>query len=90
MTPATKSALWIIGILVVIIAISAYVMRDSDGVDNGNATSTDQVVCTMDAKMCPDGSYVGRVAPNCQFAACPSATSTKPNGGTYYPADILK
>lgn len=27
--------------------------------------------CTMDAKMCPDGSYVGRQGPNCEFAACP-------------------
>jgi len=29
------------------------------------------VVCTMDAKLCADGSYVGRIAPNCDFAACP-------------------
>lgn len=29
------------------------------------------VFCTQDAKQCPDGSYVGRVAPNCEFAACP-------------------
>ncbi len=27
--------------------------------------------CTMDAKMCPDGSYVGRTGPNCEFEACP-------------------
>ncbi|MDP3953903.1 MAG: hypothetical protein Q8Q06_00620 [bacterium] len=32
------------------------------------------VVCTMDAKLCPDGSYVGRVAPNCEFAPCPGDT----------------
>jgi len=29
------------------------------------------VACTMDAKMCPDGSYVGRTAPKCEFAPCP-------------------
>lgn len=29
------------------------------------------IACTMEAMQCPDGSYVGRVAPNCQFAACP-------------------
>lgn len=29
------------------------------------------VACTMDAKQCPDGSYVGRVAPDCSFAPCP-------------------
>ena len=27
--------------------------------------------CTEEAKQCPDGSYVGRTGPNCQFAACP-------------------
>lgn len=30
------------------------------------------VACTMDAKMCPDGSFVGRVPPLCQFAPCPT------------------
>lgn len=32
----------------------------------------EQVACTLDAKICPDGSAVGRVPPNCEFAACPS------------------
>lgn len=31
------------------------------------------VVCTADAKMCPDGSYVGRTGPNCEFV-CPNPT----------------
>ncbi len=29
--------------------------------------------CTQDAMLCPDGSYVGRVPPSCQFAACPGS-----------------
>lgn len=29
------------------------------------------VFCTMDAKICPDGSAVGRVAPDCEFLPCP-------------------
>lgn len=33
------------------------------------------VACTMDAKQCPDGSYVGRVAPFCEFAECPALDS---------------
>ena len=48
------------------------------------------VACTMDAKQCPDGSYVGRVAPLCNFAACPvplsnvpSNTPTIPQSGTF-------
>jgi hypothetical protein len=28
--------------------------------------------CTTDAKLCPDGSYVGRIPPYCQFATCPN------------------
>jgi hypothetical protein len=36
-------------------------------VDNSPKT----VVCTADAKQCPDGSYVSRVAPSCEFATCP-------------------
>lgn len=30
----------------------------------------DMIMCTMDAMQCPDGSYVGRSGPNCQFV-CP-------------------
>lgn len=31
----------------------------------------DGVACTMEAKLCPDGSYVGRTGPSCEFEACP-------------------
>lgn len=31
----------------------------------------DGVFCTQEAKLCPDGSYVGRTGPNCEFTACP-------------------
>ena len=36
-----------------------------------NSNSEDIVSCTMEAKICPDGSAVGRSGPNCEFAACP-------------------
>lgn len=40
------------------------------------------VACTLDAKICPDGTAVGRVAPDCEFAPCPGdvgpATDTPP------------
>ncbi len=29
------------------------------------------IACTMEAKLCPDGSAVGRSGPSCEFAACP-------------------
>ncbi len=34
------------------------------------------VMCTMDARGCPDGSYVSRSGPNCEFAPCPSEKPT--------------
>jgi len=37
-------------------------------IDNGNGN----VACTADAKLCPDGSYVGRSGADCQFV-CPPA-----------------
>ncbi|PLX25225.1 hypothetical protein C0580_02970 [Candidatus Parcubacteria bacterium] len=39
--------------------------------DNG------QVACTMDAMECPDGSYVGRISPDCNFAPCPKIEQTE-------------
>jgi len=30
----------------------------------------------LDAKMCPDGSFVGRVAPTCEFATCSVSTGS--------------
>jgi hypothetical protein len=31
-----------------------------------------RIACTMEAKLCPDGSAVGRTGPNCEFADCPA------------------
>ena len=40
---------------------------------------TEPVFCTADAMLCPDGSSVGRVAPNCDFSPCPKAETPKPD-----------
>jgi len=34
-------------------------------------TNQNQRACTEEAKLCPDGSAVGRTGPNCEFAPCP-------------------
>ena len=31
----------------------------------------EETACTLEAKLCPDGSAVGRTGPNCEFAPCP-------------------
>lgn len=42
------------------------------GVWYSKPVDSDLVMCTQDARQCPDGSYVGRVGPSCEFAACPA------------------
>jgi hypothetical protein len=39
-------------------------------------------VCTMDAMQCPDGSWVGRSGPNCQFV-CPTNPTPAPTPACY-------
>lgn len=42
--------------------------------DSSKSTSPfipSQQACTMEAKICPDGSSVGRTGPNCEFSPCP-------------------
>ena len=51
------------------------------GCTRGEPRDNEVVACTMDAKMCPDGSYVGRTGKNCEFV-CPAG-----NGST---ADLKK
>ncbi len=40
------------------------------GAENGSPQA-----CTLEAKICPDGSAVGRTGPNCEFAACPESSA---------------
>lgn len=36
-----------------------------------NPEEVDMVACTMDVMQCPDGSFVGRIPPSCEFDVCP-------------------
>lgn len=38
--------------------------------------SPGQTACTLDAKVCPDGTSVGRVGPDCEFTPCPREQTT--------------
>ena len=53
-------------VLAVILSVGAYL----------SLSSNKQVACTMEAKLCPDGSSVGRTGPKCEFSKCPIATPT--------------
>jgi len=63
---------------VIILAASAYAVWDSI-IKTAPLSNTEGegIVCTADALQCPDGSWVGRSGPNCQFV-CPLGTSTQP------------
>lgn len=37
----------------------------------GKCPAPERRACTEEAKVCPDGSIVGRTGPNCEFAPCP-------------------
>ena len=47
------------------------------------------VACTMEAKLCPDGTSVGRIPPDCEFAPCPvNGIIEEPSPGPIDPACI--
>lgn len=50
------------------------------------------VACTAEAMLCPDGSYVGRSGPNCEFAACPAVNDNpnKEKNGVEDKADLIR
>jgi len=53
--------------VVALLAIVAYVI----GAMYMNKT-VKPVVCTAEARVCDDGTSVGRIGPNCEFEACPT------------------
>ncbi len=50
--------------------------------------NTAQKACTMEAKLCSDGSSVGRTGPKCEFAPCPTTTPTPP-ASEYIPGKVI-
>jgi len=62
-----------IGFLIVLLLVFVYFyFVKNKPANNSLNNNQNQVSCTMEAKECPDGSYVGRSGPNCEFAPCPS------------------
>jgi hypothetical protein len=72
-------------------------------ISNSDATftSSDKVpiaACTQEAMQCPNGQFVTRIGPNCEFAPCPSTctpqpppTTSCPNGSSwnFVPSDSI-
>ncbi len=67
----------IVLVVIALLATLAYVLgMQYFGQTSIVPTATPATACTMEAKLCPDGSYVGRTGPNCEFSACPTGTPT--------------
>ena len=64
-------------IIILIVGIGGVLYR------NAGEHSSQPIACPLDAKVCPDGSAVGRSGPSCEFASCPySALSQDANLST--------
>ncbi len=53
-------------VIIVLLATLVWLMYDEYAVPIAK-----EVACTAEAKICPDGSTVGRQGPQCEFALCP-------------------
>jgi len=71
MINSRNALFWALGILalIVLLVVGYMYFSKTTVVPISNA-------CTMEAKICPDGTSVGRTGPNCEFAACTDATPT--------------
>ncbi len=59
-------------VLIVVLGVGALFYRNTLEHPGGPTTG----VCTMEARLCPDGSGVGRSGPECAFAECPAPNVT--------------
>lgn len=81
---------YIVGLVVVVLVVAGVAVAKFGNFGKGGdlavtptpvVTTTptgDEVACTQEAKQCPDGSYVGRTGPKCEFAVCPIARQPEP------------
>ncbi len=72
-----KTFLLILG--VVILSGAIFLIWDKEVPTVNTNQNPEPVACTMEAKLCPDGSYVGRTGPKCEFTACPTTQATTGN-----------
>lgn len=60
-------------VLILVVGIGGFLYRNM--LERNSIPQPEATACTADAKVCPDGTSVGRVAPLCEFAACPGEGS---------------
>lgn len=66
-----KSLIFVVAIVVVTLGVGVYLFTSTRSINQ-----LKPVACTEEAKLCPDGSTVGRIGSKCEFPACPEVLST--------------
>ena len=74
-----KTNYLIYGLMAVAIVAGLLHLFTNEAVAPAVDEASENVMCTADTTECPDGSYVGRVAPSCEFAACPEINTAETN-----------
>lgn len=69
METQSKTLITIIVLVVLALAGGMY-LRSQQSLEVQAPIEEETTFCTMDAMQCPDGSYVGRTGPDCEFV-CP-------------------
>lgn len=84
-----KKGLIILIIVAVVFAIGIFMyMNNPAPTEYQNGSEEEPVFCTQEAMLCPDGSYVGRVPPTCEFAQCPIPEDAVMEDGTIMETDL--
>lgn len=77
--PGLKSKwlfLIILLLLVLILPLGGYFILNQTKNTPSPSPTPDQKACSQEAKICPDGSSVGRTGPQCEFSKCPETTAS--------------
>ncbi|MEA2701777.1 MAG: hypothetical protein QOE22_486 [Candidatus Parcubacteria bacterium] len=67
-------------VLIVVLGLGGFVYRYT----MEQPDQTDVTACTMEARICPDGSSVGRSGPDCSFAPCAFPNVEIPEAGVSF------
>ncbi len=59
--------------LIIVLFIAFFALNSYIRHQELNGGSQRPTACTLEAKICPDGSTVSREGPNCEFKECPGS-----------------
>lgn len=76
MNKSIFTIIFLVAALLVVMKIQSFIKNNAPAQPIPSEEET--VFCTMDAMMCPDGTYVGRTGPNCEFKCPDTNASTSP------------